>query len=144
MMTDEKAKNESLAADEVKVRLLEEVADVSTRERVTGRVRVSTVVETVEEMVRAALHSEAVEVTRVTIDRPVDAPPPIRTEGDITIVPVLEEVLVVEKRLMLKEELHIRRMRTTETVEQPVQLRRQQAVVERLDAQGQPDPKPAP
>ncbi len=144
MMTDEKAKNESLAADEVKVRLLEEVADVSTRERVTGRVRVSTVVETVEEMVRAALHSEAVEVTRVTIDRPVDAPPPIRTEGDVTIVPVLEEVLVVEKRLMLKEELHIRRMRTTETVEQPVQLRRQQAVVERLDAQGQPDPKPAP
>lgn len=43
--------------------------------------------------------------------------PEIRTEGDVTIVPVLEEVLVVEKRLVLKEELHIRRRVAAETVE---------------------------
>jgi stress response protein YsnF len=44
---------------------------------------------------------------------------------------VLEEVLVVEKRLVLKEELHIRRRVETETVEVPVTLRKQRAVVER-------------
>ena len=61
-----------------------------------------------------------------------------RTEGDITIVPVVEEVLVVEKRLMLKEELHIRTRTETTTIEQPVTLRRQRATVDRLDAAGQP------
>ena len=51
--------------------------------------------------------------------------------GDLTIVPVVEEVLVVEKRLVLKEELHIRRTSQTELVEVPVTLRKQRAVVER-------------
>jgi stress response protein YsnF len=74
-----------------------------------------------------------VEVTRVPIARIVETAPEIRTEGDLTIVPVLEEVLVVEKRLMLKEELHIRRRAATETVEVPVTLRKQRAIVERID-----------
>jgi stress response protein YsnF len=46
---------------------------------------------------------------------------------------VLEEILVVEKRLVLKEELHIRRRATTETAEVPVTLRKQRVVVERID-----------
>jgi stress response protein YsnF len=62
----------------------------------------------------------------------VESAPEIRTEGDVTIVPVLEEVVVVEKRLVLKEELHIRRSVKTETVEVPITLRKQRAVVERL------------
>ena len=39
----------------------------------------------------------------------------MREEHGTLIVPVLEEVLVVEKRLMLKEEIHIR----THRVETP-------------------------
>ena len=52
-------------------------------------------------------------------------------ESDVTIVPVLEEVLVVEKRLVLKEEFHVRRCVETETVEVAVTLRKQRAIVER-------------
>ena len=63
----------------------------------------------------------------------MESAPQIRTEGDVTIVPVLEEVLVVEKRLVLKEELHIRRRIITETVEVPVTLHKQRAIVERVD-----------
>ena len=48
------------------------------------------------------------------------------------IVPVLEEVLVVQKQLVLKEELHIRRRVETEAVEVPVSLRKQRAIVERV------------
>jgi stress response protein YsnF len=44
---------------------------------------------------------------------------------------------VVEKRLVLKEELHIRRRVTHENVEVPVTLRKQRAVIERLTADGQ-------
>ena len=55
----------------------------------------------------------------------------VRTEDGITIIPVLEEVLVVEKQLVLKREIRIRTRRTSETVEIPVSLRKQRAKVER-------------
>jgi stress response protein YsnF len=109
--------------------LVEETATVHKRAVVTGKVR--TVTDTVEELARANLQSAAVEVTRVPVDQVVDTAPEIRTEGDVTIVPVLEEVLVVTKQLVLKEELHIRRRVGAETVEVPVTLRKQRAVVER-------------
>ncbi|MCA1628121.1 MAG: YsnF/AvaK domain-containing protein, partial [Acidobacteria bacterium] len=57
-----------------------------------------------EEIVDELLLKEAVEVERVIINREVDAPVPVRYEGETMIVPVLEEMLVVEKRLVLKEE----------------------------------------
>jgi stress response protein YsnF len=111
--------------------LVEETATIQKRAVVTGKVRVRTVTDTAEELAKATLQSTAVEVTRVPIDQVVDTAPEIRTEGDVTIVPVLEEVLVVTKQLVLKEELHIRRRVETETVEVPVTLRKQRAVVER-------------
>jgi stress response protein YsnF len=69
----------------------------------------------------------------------VETAPAIRTEGDVTILPIVEEVLVVEKRLVLKEELHIRRRVGSEAIEVPVTLRKQRAIVERL-APDAPDP----
>ncbi|MBL0407707.1 DUF2382 domain-containing protein [Microvirga aerilata] len=110
--------------------IVEETATIIKREVVTGRVRVQMVTDIVEELARADVQRETVEVTCVTIDRMVETAPEIRTEGDVTIVPVVEEVLVVEKRLVLKEELHIRRRIETEVVEVPVSLRKQRAVVE--------------
>ena len=120
------------AAETDIVPLLEEEAHIRKREVSTGTVRIRTAVDTVEEMARAELHGETVEVLRVPVDRVVDQAPPTRTEDGVTIVPVLEEVLFVEKRLVLKEELHIRRHATTETVEMPVTLRKQRAIVERV------------
>jgi stress response protein YsnF len=117
--------------------LVEETATVDKRQVVTGRVRVQTITDIVEELARADVQRESVEVTRVPIDKVVETAPEIRTEGDVTVVPVLEEVLVVEKRLVLKEELHIRRRIETEAVEVPVTLRKQRAVIERLDPDDQ-------
>jgi uncharacterized protein (TIGR02271 family) len=119
------------------VPLLEEELRVDKRSVATGKVRVRSVVDTIEEVARAALAEDRVEVTRVPLNREVSAAPPVRTEGEVTIVPVMEEVLVVEKRLVLKEELHIRRRVTHENVEVPVTLRKQRAVIERLTADGQ-------
>lgn len=116
--------------------LTEETASVSKQVVETGRVRVRTVTDTVEQAVGASLQSEAYEVTRVAIDRQVEVAPVIRTEGDLTIVPILEEVLFVEKRLVLKEEIHLRRRASTDTVQSAVPLRRQRAIVEHLDAPG--------
>jgi uncharacterized protein (TIGR02271 family) len=115
--------------------LAEERAVVGKRAVRTGKVRIATVTDTVEETVRAILEDEAVEVTRVTVGREVERAPEVRSEDGVTIIPVLEEIVVVEKRLLLKEEIHVRRRIGTEAVEVPVTLRKQRAVVERLDEQ---------
>ena len=130
-MTDQRAETREVLP------LVEEELRVDKRSVATGKVRVRSVVDTVEEIARADLKEERVEVTRVPIDREVEAAPPTRTEGDVTIVPVMEEILVVEKRLVLKEELHIRRRVSTETVETPITLRKERAVVERVAADEQ-------
>ena len=119
--------------------VVEETARIDKRVMETGRVRVSTRTETVDQVLRESLRSDTVEVTRVPVDRtlsPGEVPPAVREEDGVTIIPVLEEILVVEKRLVLKEEVHIRRTSTDENVEVPVTLRRQRAVVERVSPDG--------
>jgi uncharacterized protein (TIGR02271 family) len=121
------------------VPLVEERLRVDTRETVRGHVRIRVSPETWTETVRRELRGEEIEVERVPVDREVSELPEVRTEGDVTIVPIVEEVLVVEKRLRLKEELHLRRRSTLETVEMPVTLRRERAEVERSSG-GAADP----
>lgn len=114
--------------------LVEEEIRIDKEPVVTGKVRISTRVDAVEEIARMALSEDRVEVTRVPVGREVDSVPAVRTEGDVTILPIFEEVMVVEKRLVLKEELHIRRLVSHETVEVPVTLRKQRGVIERVSA----------
>ena len=135
VLDDALRSNPQAGAEEV-IPIVEETATVAKQEVVTGRVRVRTLTETVEELVRAEVQREDVDVTRVPIDKVVESAPQIRTEGDVTIIPVVEEVLVVEKRLLLKEEVHIRRRIATETVDVPVALRKQRAIVERETPEG--------
>lgn len=116
---------------EERVPLVEERLRVDTAVTETGRVRVHVATEDVRERIRGELRHEAVEVTRVPVGREVAAAPDIRTEGDLTIIPVLEERLVVERRLFLVEEIHLRRAVSVEQVDQTILLRRQRADVDR-------------
>jgi uncharacterized protein (TIGR02271 family) len=116
-----------------------ETVTLHKRDVVTGRVRVHTQTTSQQELISAALERSDVEVTRVPIDQEIAGAVPVRTEGDVTIVPVVEEILVVEKRLVLREEIHIRQTRTTEPVEVPITLRKQEAVIEREDVTTQPN-----
>ncbi|MFL4992784.1 MAG: YsnF/AvaK domain-containing protein [Microvirga sp.] len=116
------------------IALAEEEVRLDKRMVTTGKIRVRTNVDVETELAKATLDGETVEVTRIPIDRIVDQAPGIRVEDNVTIIPVLEEVLIVEKRLVLKEEVHIRKLATTEDVEIPVELRKQHAVIERLPA----------
>ena len=115
--------------------IVEETAVVTKRVVPTGRVRIHTAVQERSELVRADLEREEVQVERVPVDQEITAMPAVRHEGDVMIVPVVEEVLVIEKRLVLKEELHIRTVRSVERVEQPIILRRTVASVERSSAE---------
>lgn len=120
-------------SDDLHIPIVQEEAHVSKRVVETEHVRVHTFAEEERVVVQDELFREHVEVTRVPVDRQVAEAPSIRTEGDVTIVPVLEERLIVEKRLFVVEELHLRRAVTTEPVSVPATLRRTQVEVTRND-----------
>ncbi len=124
------------AAEEVVLPLVEEALRVGKRRVETGRVRVSVSTDVEERVVRETLRSERAELERVPIGRELaegEPAPTLRQEPDGTVVvPVLEEVLVVERRLVLREEIRMRLVAVEEAVEQPVAVRRQRASVERL------------
>lgn len=105
------------------------------RERVTVRVAP----EERQAMLRDELRRDDVVVTRVPAGREVAEAPAVRVEDDTTIIPVLEERLVVERRLFLVEELHLRRTATTEAVEIPVTLRSTRVEIERNDLNAETD-----
>lgn len=113
--------------------VIEEVADVSKRTRVTGTVTLEKQVEVSQVEVSEMLQHRDVSVTTVPMGIVVDAanPPQVRTENGVTIIPVLEEVLVVEKRLMLREELHIRHELSETPSTQHITLRSEMVMVKR-------------
>src|SRR6185312_3710892 len=98
----------------------------------------------VEQQVDEPVLHETVEVDHVPVGRVVDVAPPVRTEGDTTIIPVVQEEVIIQRRLILKEEIHLRRVQRTERHRETVTLRQQRAVVERAgpEAAGPSQPEP--
>ena len=122
--------------------VVEEQAVVLKRKKLTEGVRVRTVVHAAQEVIDEPLATEDIEVERTPLDRWVDAPVPVRHEGDTTIVTLVEEVVVVEKRLRATEEIRITKRRSVRHEPQQITLRREEAVVERLQpARDDDDPR---
>jgi len=115
---------------ETRIPVLEEELRFATREIDLGEVRVHKTVEEAEEVRRGPLNREDVEVERVRVDRRVSEPQESRQEGDWLIIPVMEEVFVVEKHLMVTEEIRIRKRLVTEEAEVRETVRRERATVE--------------
>lgn len=121
--------------------LHEERLSVAKVRRVTARVAVQTRTETLSHSLPVALSGEEVEVTRIPMNRPLDAVPDVVTEDGLTIIPIVEERLVVTRQLFLREEVHIRRIARQETVTLPVTTRRQTAHVTRVPADAEAVPR---
>lgn len=119
--------------EEVRIPVIREEAIVQTRPVEGGGVRVHKTVNEREEVIQQPTYQEDIDVERVSVGRVVDVVPQVREEGDTLIIPVLEEMLVVEKRLVLKEEVRITRRRTQQTEEARVVLREEQVQIERID-----------
>lgn len=98
----------------------------------TGIVRLTKHVTEREEVVNEPVYSERVEIERVPVNRRLDQPAESRYEGNTLVIPVMEEILVVEKRIMLKEEVPITRLREEQRNSQPVTLRQEEITVERV------------
>jgi uncharacterized protein (TIGR02271 family) len=112
--------------------VLHEVLDMHTVPREMGRVRIRKTVHEREELVDPPLLREELVIERIPVNRVVEGPISMRSEGETLIIPVLEEVLVIEKRLLLKEEVRITTRRLEARAPQRVVLRREEVIVDRI------------
>ncbi len=115
----------------INVRLpeVEERLRIDKERVVTGRFVAASTVSKHDVTVNEPLETVTIRIERVPVGRFVDTAPVIRSEGDRTIVPVTEEVMV--KRLRLVEEVHLIRERTIVPFEDEVTLRRLNVDIER-------------
>lgn len=124
--------------EETTIPLVSEELHPGARQVVTGGVRVTKRVVPHEEIFQQELRHDQVEVRRVQLNRQVDGPQAPHQAGDTLVVPVMEEVLQVQRVWLLKEEVHIRRVTQSEVHQEKVVVSREEAEVERLDAAGNP------
>ena len=122
---------DSTPVETLRIPVIEETIQVTTRLVETGRVTLTKTVHEQEQTVTIPLQQEHYTVERMALNAYVDELPTTRQEGDTTIYPVVKEVLVVQKRLLLVEEIRVTRqpIQTEET--QTVTLRREDITVER-------------
>jgi uncharacterized protein (TIGR02271 family) len=116
--------------------VMEEGLHVTKRVIDTGHgIRLRKTVSEREEVLDQPLRRDELVVEHVPVGRVVSEAemPAVRHEGDTMVVPVLEEVLVVQKQLLLKEEIRITRHQRQVTRPQTVVLRSEQISVERFD-----------
>ncbi len=118
------------------IRLRQEEMVTHKEMRHMGDVEIRTEVEQVPAEVEVEAQREDVEVEHVPVGRVVAERQGPHQEGDVLVVPVYEEQLVVSKRLVLREELHIRRVPSTEMQVFEDTLRRERLVVEDADHTG--------
>lgn len=116
----------------IRIPVVEERLRVSKERVETGRVTVTSTVESQNVAILEQLVSTSISIERVPIDRLVDVAPDTRTEGNRMIVPVTEEVVV--KRIRVIEEVHLIREDATSTFDQQVALRRMNVSVARSQA----------
>jgi uncharacterized protein (TIGR02271 family) len=103
-------------------------------------VRVHKTVSEHEQVVDMPLFHDELLVEHIPIGQVVSAAqvPVSRYDGDTLVVPILEEVLVVEKQLRLKEEIRITRHRHEVHAPQTIRLKSEQVSVELFDENTQP------
>lgn len=127
--------DETRHVEEVVIPLAEESVSVFKREVKTGQVQValSTDVETV--IAREMLRGCKIEVERVLVNQTLpdgEPAPQSRQEGNTLVIPVVEEIAVVVKRLVVTEEVRLRFVTVETPFEEAVSVRRQRATVDRV------------
>lgn len=131
ILSAERSGQDSTSEEYAAIPLVEERLSVTKRMVESARVRVRVSVDERQETVTEQLARDDVVVERVPRNERLAEMPHVRLEGGTTIIPVVEEVLVVKKALVLVEEIHVRRRTETQTVEIPTTLRSERVTIER-------------
>ena len=115
---------------ERRVPVVEERARIEKRVVERNVVRIRTATQESEQILSQTVRHEEVDIRRVPVNREIDAVPDVRDDGDVIVIPIVEERAVLVKRLILVEELHVRRKVVQQDVEVPVRLHSTEVFVE--------------
>ncbi|MGC2658098.1 MAG: YsnF/AvaK domain-containing protein [Bryobacteraceae bacterium] len=110
----------------------------------TGAVRVTKRVIGEDQVVEQQLRKEHAEIKRIRVNRPVDGPQEPYRSGNTLIIPVMAEVIQIEKRLVVAEEIHITKYEDLETVTQDITVSHEEAEVQRFNEMGEEVDTPSP
>lgn len=120
--------------EEIIIPVLKEELQIDKEVIETGRVHIIKKITEEKNTVEVPIKYTEVNVERKPKNEYVDANhQAIRYEGDTIIVSVLKEVVVVQKKILLVEELHINKTQHQETHTEEVTLKSEQISVKRSD-----------
>jgi uncharacterized protein (TIGR02271 family) len=106
---------------------------VQKKEVVTGKVSIKKTVQEEVQTVSTPVVSDDYEIVRVPVHPTVlmVAPEPVRHEGDTMIIPVVREIMVLEKRFEIIEEIHIRHNKQESISTQQISLKKEHVDIKR-------------
>lgn len=122
-----------LEEQDLHLEILKEELDIQKQTKITGVVRLEKTVRTTDAVVEEGLVKESIWVEHVPLNRYVDEVLSTRQEGDTTIIPIMEEIVIVTKQLVLREEIRITRRREQTHYHETVPLRAEEVEVKRLE-----------
>lgn len=125
------ANGEITHGDTISIPVIEEELEVKKRKVETGSVRINKTISEREEIVDQTLSIESVKVERIAINRIVEEAENSRYENNTWVIPVYEEVAVVEKRLFLREEIRITKEMSVEQHQERIPLRSEKVTVDK-------------
>lgn len=124
-VTAEAAGTVDLDKEDLTYSLAEEQLQADVYETRIGTVAISKRTEELPVEGEVDVDHDEVEIEHKEINEPVAESEQPWYDGDTLVIPVYEEVLVTEKRLYLKEEIRVTRVKTTEQVKVQDTVRRQ-------------------
>ncbi len=126
------------SSNSLRLPVIQEELQIYRRVTDTGRgVRVRKTVAEKPLRVDEVVQTQTLQVERVPMNAWIDGVPPVqRQEGNTLVIPVLEEVLVIQKRIRLKEEIRITASTHEDRVSEQVVLCEEHVTLERLGESG--------
>jgi uncharacterized protein (TIGR02271 family) len=95
-------------------------------------VKISKSVKEESEIINLPTVNEEVKIERFSRNQIIDKlPEAVRYEGNTMIIPVLQEITVIEKKILLVEEIHITKTSVSSTETKEVTLLKEEVKIER-------------
>lgn len=131
-------------AEELKVQRSEEELETGVRGREAGSMSARKSVRTEREEVRVPRRREEVEVERVPVEGENREIPDAEIGEDEVVIQVFEEEVVVTKRVVLKEEIRLRKKIVEDVEVVEVDLRKEEVEIDDQTKYGAKDARPEP
>jgi uncharacterized protein (TIGR02271 family) len=117
--------------DEILIPVVKEEPVIKKRKVDRTRIKIKKSVTEEPKSVQENLASENYDIKRMPLGEIRETPAEVRIEGDVTIIPVQEEILVTQKKILVREEIHIRKFKSEKTENVTVNLKKEEVTIDR-------------